>query len=37
MLSFGDHYFETGRLDLKPEMASILQKARDACVFRQPF
>jgi outer membrane protein OmpA-like peptidoglycan-associated protein len=26
-LDFGDHYFDSGRADLKPEMAKILQKA----------
>ncbi len=27
MLDFGEHYFDSGRADLKPEMVSILQKA----------
>lgn len=27
MLDFGDHYFDSGRAELKPEMISILQKA----------
>lgn len=26
-LDFGDHYFETGRAEIKPEMAAILRKA----------